>query len=212
MPNLSCRAVSKVQEHQTALHHSKQPPGYKLREGRKTRSRQRNLKRREVNTDARSLSAPAEQYHISDGTHAGYSISRVCVSVCRCVSVYVSEKNCPAPGLSDVDCNQEHMTLLQEVLQRRTGSRNTGTTSLVSLVSKPTANRSLGHGGHGRSCWCVHNYVHVLYVSICVSGACRLVLMTYLFTEYNESRLCVFSRVRAELWQGWACRQNTGIK
>lgn len=24
--------------------------------------------------------------------------------------------------------------------------------------------------------------------------------MTYLFTECNESRLCVFSRVRAELW------------
>lgn len=99
-----------------------------------------------------ALSAPAEQYHISDETHTGYSISSVCVSVCRCVSEYVSEKNCPAPGVLDVDCNQEHMTLLQEVLQRRTGSRNTGTTSLVSLVSKPSANRSLGHGGHGRSC------------------------------------------------------------
>lgn len=118
-----------------------------------------------------------------------------------CVRVCVSVKKCPAPGVLDVDCNQDHMTLPQEVLQRRTGSRNTRTTSLVSLVSNPTANRSLGQGGNGRSWWCVHSYVHAPYICICVRGACRLVLMTYLFTESNESRLCMFSRVRAELWR-----------
>ncbi len=122
----------------------------------------------------------------------------MCVVVCVCVCV--SEHNCPAPGVLDVDCNQDHMTLPQEVLQQRTGSRNTRTTSLVSLVPNPTANRSLGHGGNGRGWWCVQECAQVLYICICVCGACRLVLMTYLFTECNESRLCVFNRERAKLW------------
>lgn len=103
-------------------------------------------------------------------------------------------------GTLDVDCNQDHMTLPQEVLQQRTGSRNTRTTSLVSLVPNPTANGSSGHSGGGCGWWCIHDCACVLYICIYVCGACRLVLMHYLFTESNESRLCVFSRGRAELW------------
>lgn len=51
-------------------------------------------------------------------------------NLCLCLSAWGS----PAPGIPDMDVNRGHMTPAQEVLQQRTGRRNTKTTSLVSLV------------------------------------------------------------------------------
>lgn len=206
MLGLGCRAVSKVQQDQSAPQHTKPPLGYRTREGRKTRNRQRNLKRKEKRSKHRCSAFPV--LLVNDITYLTRGTQVILHLLCMCVS----EQSCPASGVLDVDCNQGHMTLPQEVLQQRTGSRNTRTTSLVSLVPNLTANRSSGHSGNGCGWWCVHKCAKVLYICICVCEACRLVLMTYLFTECNESRLCVFSRVRAKLGYGWACRQITRTK
>lgn len=91
--------------------------------------------------------------------------------MCACVCVYWGTS---ASGVLDVDCNQDHITLSQEVLQQRTGSRNTRTTSLVSPVTSPTANRSHGYSGkkqnyNGPSI-IVYNYHKLAFVCMVLAG------------------------------------------
>lgn len=145
MPGLGCRAVSKMQDTANSLLATEWGRAAKPETDRETWRQ----KKREVNTDAQCFqSSWCIISHISQDTHRFF----YSYCMCMCVYVYIWEKDCPAQGVLDVDSNQEHMTLPQEVLQQRTGSRNTRTTSLVSLVSKTTANRSFGHGRNGRSC------------------------------------------------------------
>lgn len=131
MPGLGCRAVSKAQQDQSTPHHTKQPPGYRTREGRKTRNRQRNLKRKEKRSKYRCSVFPV--LLVNNITYLTRGTQVILYLLCVCVCI-VGKLSC---GVLDVDCNQDHMTLPQEVLQQRTGSRNTRTTSLVSLVPKP---------------------------------------------------------------------------
>lgn len=170
--NNACRPVSKVKQDQSAPRYTKPPLGYRTREGRKTRNRQRKLKRKEKRSKHRCSAFPLllvnDITYLTRGTqvvlHLLFFLFFFCVSMCMCVS----EQSCPASGVLDVDCNQGHMTLPQEVLQQRTGSRNTRTTSLDSLVPDLTANRSLWHSGNGCGCWCVHKCAEVLYSCIYV--------------------------------------------
>lgn len=63
-------------------------------------------------------------------------------------------------------CNQDHMMLLQEVLQHRTGSRNTRTASLVLLSQTPQPIGGLDMVGMG-----VVYSGHIIYVCVCVEPA-----------------------------------------